>query len=89
MCKRDAAVCLSETNNSIEMLVQNKNKVQELEKMQGQDSSIVEESQTLLPIIKRLLQMLKDSPNDQESTLLQIWTLTLRSLRTVDVHLMV
>lgn len=64
LCKRDPALCLNETNNFIDLLVQNKNKIKELEKLLGKEDSIVEEGQTLLPIIRRLLQMLKDSPND-------------------------
>jgi len=59
-----------------------------MQKYIGAEAAEKDSQETLLPVIKKLISMLSSSSQSFES-LQSVWTLALRSLRTVDVSQLV
>ena len=75
---------LSEVNKSIDNYLQTKKLIDEMIKYIGEPAAEKDSPVTLLPVIKKLISMLNSSSQSFES-LQSVWTLALRSLRTVEV----
>ena len=83
LCDSKPEYWLQEVNNTIDLYLGTKKLIATIEKFLGENAENAQD-ETLLPVIKSLIAMLSKRDANEENTL-QIWTLALRSLSTIDV----